>query len=182
MLKIAAAVALAASSLAVSPAWAVNKCTGPGGSVVFQDAPCAAESKKSEAVKVWGGNTSYSARAVAQTKPNLQMDLGTPGARLVELYRRWADAETLALSTARIALAKPVADLQALQREAESLAIAVCFEGAKAALVKLIAKNVAVMISFMGKEEISGMVYQFVERGQLIKEFESQAKNANCPG
>lgn len=29
------------SALAVSPAWAVNKCTGPDGSVVFQDAPCA---------------------------------------------------------------------------------------------------------------------------------------------
>jgi hypothetical protein len=27
--------------LTVLPAWAVNKCTGPDGSVVFQDAPCA---------------------------------------------------------------------------------------------------------------------------------------------
>lgn len=32
---------LALTCLAVSPAWAVNKCTGPDGSTVFQDAPCA---------------------------------------------------------------------------------------------------------------------------------------------
>jgi hypothetical protein len=36
--KLAAAALLA---LAVSPSWAINKCTGPDGSVVFQDAPCA---------------------------------------------------------------------------------------------------------------------------------------------
>lgn len=41
--------ALAAIALAVSPAWAINKCTGPDGSVVFQDAPCAG---KGEALKV----------------------------------------------------------------------------------------------------------------------------------
>lgn len=32
-----------------SPAWAVNKCTGPDGAVVFQDAPCAG---KGEALNV----------------------------------------------------------------------------------------------------------------------------------
>ena len=30
----------AAALLAASPAWAVNKCTGPDGKVMFQDAPC----------------------------------------------------------------------------------------------------------------------------------------------
>lgn len=29
------------AALLVAPAWAVNKCTGPDGKVVFQDAPCA---------------------------------------------------------------------------------------------------------------------------------------------
>lgn len=32
---------LTAALLAASPAWAINKCTGPDGKVVFQDAPCA---------------------------------------------------------------------------------------------------------------------------------------------
>ena len=35
------AAAIAAMALALSPAWAINKCTQPDGSVAFQDAPCA---------------------------------------------------------------------------------------------------------------------------------------------
>lgn len=42
--------AAALLTLATAPTWAVNKCTGPDGAVVFQDAPC---SGKGEAVKVW---------------------------------------------------------------------------------------------------------------------------------
>jgi hypothetical protein len=40
---------IALTCLAVSPAWAVNKCTGADGAVVFQDAPCAG---KGEALTV----------------------------------------------------------------------------------------------------------------------------------
>lgn len=45
---------LLASSIAVtavSPAWAINKCTGPDGKVAFQDAPCTG-SGKSETLNV----------------------------------------------------------------------------------------------------------------------------------
>ena len=35
------AVFLGAALLAAAPAWAINKCTGADGKVVFQDAPCA---------------------------------------------------------------------------------------------------------------------------------------------
>lgn len=45
--------ALAATALAVLPAWAVNKCTGPDGAVVFQDSPCGMSAKKAEPVKIW---------------------------------------------------------------------------------------------------------------------------------
>lgn len=38
MIKLA--VFLAAALSAAVPAWAVNKCTGPDGKVMFQDAPC----------------------------------------------------------------------------------------------------------------------------------------------
>lgn len=37
---------LAAVLIAASPAWAVNKCTGPDGKVAFQDAPCAGKGEK----------------------------------------------------------------------------------------------------------------------------------------
>lgn len=37
---------IAAVFLLQSPAWAVNKCTGPGGGVSFQDAPCTGSGDK----------------------------------------------------------------------------------------------------------------------------------------
>lgn len=41
---------IAAALLAAlcAPAWAVNKCTGPDGKVVYQDAPCAGAGRKIE--------------------------------------------------------------------------------------------------------------------------------------
>lgn len=47
LIKTAAAAVLL--TIAAAPAWAVNKCTGPDGAVVFQDAPCAG---KGETLKV----------------------------------------------------------------------------------------------------------------------------------
>jgi hypothetical protein len=38
--------ALALAMAATAPAWAVNKCTGADGKVVFQDAPCEGEGEK----------------------------------------------------------------------------------------------------------------------------------------
>ena len=49
--KLIPAAAAALLTLAVSPAWAINKCTGPDGAVVFQDAPCAG---KGEALRIMG--------------------------------------------------------------------------------------------------------------------------------
>lgn len=45
----ATALSLAVAAFASGQAWAINKCTGPGGAVVFQDAPCAG---KGEALTV----------------------------------------------------------------------------------------------------------------------------------
>ena len=39
---------LSAALIAAAPAWAVNKCTGPDGKTVFQDAPCAGKGEKIE--------------------------------------------------------------------------------------------------------------------------------------
>jgi hypothetical protein len=43
--------AIAAMAFAMSPTWAINKCTGPGGAVVYQDAPCTPTASRSETVK-----------------------------------------------------------------------------------------------------------------------------------
>lgn len=45
-----------------APVWAVNKCTGPDGKVVFQDAPCGVSSQKAETVKTWDNNLAGRAR------------------------------------------------------------------------------------------------------------------------
>lgn len=165
---------------AVSPAWGINKCTVDG-KTVYQDAPCGLDSKKSETVKTWGGNTTASRPASAyRVDPDLQMDATPSAAPILAFYRRWADAEKLAMATARIALAQPVSNLQALQREIEAHAEPSCLTQAKADLVKLVAANVKVMINFMQKEELSGMVYQFVERAKLVRTFEASTKLAKC--
>lgn len=48
-----AAITAALLVLTTAPAWAVNKCTGPDGKIVFQDALCDVTSKKAEPVKIW---------------------------------------------------------------------------------------------------------------------------------
>jgi hypothetical protein len=45
--------ALVAAALAVSPVWAVNKCTGPDGAVVYQEQACGGAAK-TELVKLPG--------------------------------------------------------------------------------------------------------------------------------
>ncbi len=53
--------ALLAAALAVgTPAWAINKCTGPDGKTVFQDAPCAGKGERIE-VRPASGNFSQPA-------------------------------------------------------------------------------------------------------------------------
>jgi hypothetical protein len=99
---------------------------------------------------------------------------------LLKLYRRWADGEKLAMATARIALAQPVASLQTFQRELEAYAPPTCLGSSKAALLSLVSNNVRVMIAFMGKEELSSMVYQFVDRAKMVKAFEASVLSARC--
>lgn len=69
LIKTIAAAALL--TIATAPAWAVNKCTGPDGAVVFQDAPCAGKGE-SIAVKPAAGSlssvTPRAANAIAQGK------------------------------------------------------------------------------------------------------------------
>ncbi len=55
-------VLIALLTLGSAPAWAVNKCTGPDGKVVFQDAPC---SGRGETIIVRPASGSAPARAEA---------------------------------------------------------------------------------------------------------------------
>lgn len=174
-----AAVIFALAALLGGNAHALNKCTDPkSGQVTFQDAPCSQSMTGAKIAPRANGNVIESRRAL--TQPNASADAPAEAAALMEIYRRWIDAERLAGATGRIALATPVAALQALQREAESVRVPACVASAKANLTKLIATSVDVHIRFMHKDDGSGMVYQFLDRGPLIVAYEQELSAARC--
>lgn len=164
--------------LACTAAHAVNKCVTPQGKVVFQDSPCDVSSKTSEKVKIWSQHADPSAGKNVEPNTNLE---GPPQAKpLLALYRRWADAEKLALSTGRIALAGPVATMQAIQREAEAMTPPTCLAESHKLLVSLAKKSTEGLIKFMGKDELGGMVYNVVERRNMVPAFEQSITKARC--
>ena len=173
---------LCAALFAASPAWAVNKCTLPSGEVVYQDAMCAASSSNSQRVQLWT-NSGYQGSGRAPDKhiqPNKKLEGPEQAAPLLDLYRRWIDAERLAMATSRIALAGPASALQGLQREAQALKSPACLQMAQLSLQTLIGKSAESILQFMGKEEVTGMLYQLVERPKLIPQFEREVANAVC--
>lgn len=175
MKKLSIAVALLAALS--GPTWAINKCTGSDGKVAFQDAPCDTRSKASEKVKTWDSPMSDNAVAI---NPDLTLTGPAQAKPLLDLYRRWADAERLALATGRIALSGPVAAMQAIQREAEAMTSPPCLEPARKSLVELTKKSSDGLIQFMSKDGLEGMVYTIVDRRKLIPEFETGIKKAKC--
>ena len=173
---------LAAVLLGVSPVWAVNKCTGADGKVVYQDAACSNASKSSEQVKTWtnSGYVGQRGEAGKSVEPNTKLEGPPQAAPLSDLYRRWADTERLALSTSRIALSGPTSAMQALRREAEAMKVPQCLAAPHKSLTALVTKSTEALLQFMGKEELTGMVYQVVDRRKLIPEFEQGIASARC--
>lgn len=173
----------AALTLFCHPSWAVNKCTSPSGQIAYQDAPCSNASKTVEKVKTWDAKLSsghQSSAGLPAINPDLNLKGPAQAKPLLDLYRRWADAERLALATSRIALSGPIAAMQAIQREAESLSGPDCLSEARKALVELTQKSSQGMLEFLGKEALEGMVYTVVYRRELVPAFETAIKKAKC--
>lgn len=172
--------------LAAAPAWAINKCTQKDGKVVYQDAPCQNTAAANETVKTWGaGQAAPSAAGTTsagfkRVNPNPSLQGPPEAAALLAIYRRWVDAERLASATGRIALAGPVATMQAVQLEAEAVKVDTCLSDAKAALVDLTSKSTTALIEFMRKNEIHSLLYTVADRGDLVRTFESQIERAGC--
>lgn len=61
-----------------APAWAVNKCTGPDGAVVFQDAPCAG---KGETLTVRPASGAASATSAADSAAKTKAELASVNRR-----------------------------------------------------------------------------------------------------
>ncbi len=174
---------LAAALLAASPAWAVNKCKGPDGRVVYQDTLCTPESTSREEVRTWGNSGYVGHRPPPPPKPiepNAKLQGPPQAAPLLAMYQRWIDAERLAMSTSRIALAVPASTLQAMRREIQGMQVAACLEDARKSLEELIHKSAEAVLQFMGKEELTGLLYQHIERGQAIQKFEREIAALRC--
>ena len=124
-----------------------------------------------------GGGVSEGAPDV---QPNMSLKAPAEAAPLLDLYRRWADAEKLAFATMRIALPGPIASLQAIKREGDAVAAPECLSRAKDALNALMGKSTEAILHFAAKQEIFSLVYTRVERAKLIQQFEHETQHANC--
>ena len=177
----AAGLALAA---ACSSSAAVNKCTTKDGRTVYQDAACENSSAGSQQLRTWN-NTPGSFRAsqsASREEPSETLTGPPQLSGLLQLYRRWIDAEKLAASTGRIAMAAPVASLQSIYRESESSVVVSCATEAKAALVSLTKQSVESMLQFMQRQELASITYKLLDRPKLVAAFEQSVRLAACKG
>lgn len=173
---------LAVVALAIVPlvAHVLYKCTDPKtGKVSYSDAACplTQADTKMEWTPRAATNSVDSGR---RRGPNPNLSGPSEAASLLELYRRWVDAEVLAASTSRIALSGPVAALQDLKRQAGALGVVPCLAEVKTKLTQLVARSADAYLSFMRDEGIGSMVYQIVDREKGIAAFEDSIANARC--
>ena len=122
------AIFLTAMLLSAAPAWAINKCTGPDGKTVFQDAPCAGKGEKIE-VKPASGNAPVAPApaAVASGGSPAPVPAGTATATPAkkegpygETWRRKTDLESHLINNARGDLNAHLRDCDAQQRQLAS--------------------------------------------------------------
>ena len=99
-----------------------------------------------------------------------------------DVYAKWQDALKVADSTGRMALAAPVAALQALRREAEALTVPPCLDAGKLALVSGMTDAVDGYLVFMQNPAKLGEalgIAKFEEAAPKLAVF--KAARADCP-
>lgn len=101
---------------------------------------------------------------------------------LERLHSRWKDASALAGSTARIALATPVASLQAIRREAVEMVVPACLDGSKEALLQGMDKEIEGYMTFMQDANLGKILAKqmFTEANDAFGKFTFRMKDA-CP-
>lgn len=88
-----------------------------------------------------------------------------------ELFDEWDDANTLASTTSRIALAGPVGQLQALRRRATDLNPPACAEFVHAELIDYMDETVDTYIAFMSDASDSEMSRRFRDASEKLDRF-----------
>lgn len=101
---------------------------------------------------------------------------------LERLHSRWKDASTLASSTARIAMATPVASLQAIRRETVEMVVPACLDSSKEALLLGMDKEIEGYVVFMQDANLGKLLAQgyFTEANDAFGKFSFRMKDA-CP-
>lgn len=171
-------------ALCAPGAHALNKCTdSKTGKVTYSDTACpsAQSNTKMEWAPKATTNVVDSPARVRSVEPDPSARGPAEASQLIDLYKRWIDAEKLASSTSRIALAGPVGALQELRRQAEGLRPASCLADAHKSLVSLVGASVDGYISFMRHDrDLGSSVYQLVDRDKLVRAFEADLGSATC--
>lgn len=122
------AIFMTAVLFSAAPVWAINKCTGPDGKAVFQDAPCAGKGEQI-VVKPASGNAPVAPAPTAATPTSTATaaPAGTAAAATQkkegafgESWRRKTDLESHLISNAKAALNAHLNDCDAQQRQLAS--------------------------------------------------------------
>lgn len=154
---------------------AVIKCVSPNGQVVYQDFPCEGSRNPQQV-------TPSNPDEIKIVVPNPWSKSPKQAQQLMSIYRRWIDAEKLAIASNRLALTTPIASLQAIQREIEVLRVPECLEKPKLTLYKLISQSTNSMLVYMSEITPKDFSFFTKERGPLIKEFERSLRFVQCDG
>jgi len=152
--------------------WWVSSKEGTAGSPAAPQAVDTADKKKAE-------EAAFLKRQAEEREREL---LEKAGKDLERLHSRWKDASALAGSTARIALATPVASLQAIRREASEMVVPECLDSPKAALLEGMDKEIEAYMKFMQDANIGKILAAglFVEASDAFGKFTFRMKDA-CP-
>jgi uncharacterized protein DUF4124 len=94
------------------------------------------------------------------TKQNKKEEIIKTLAALNTLTGRWKDAMQLATVTARIALAGPVNNLQAIKQETETLLVPDCLIEPKQALVEAMDRMIKNFLQFMHDKSVSNSAFR----------------------
>lgn len=163
------------------PAWSeIYTCPDGKGGVIFKDEPCSGSQapKPPPAAGQPVNAPGVSAPSRAPTERRNQEEFATSIPALNTLYGKWKDALQLAESTARIALAGPVGNLQAIKQQTEALPVPDCFIAPKQKMTKGMGKMIEGFFQFMQDATIGKYlaVRSFDEGRKLLAEYERQAK------
>ena len=103
---------LAMALVSTAPAWAINRCTGPDGKSVFQDAPCAGKGEKIEVRPATGGSPAPTPAAAQGARPAIAKE-GAFG----ESWQRRTYLENRGIADARGAIVAHQNQCDAKQKE-----------------------------------------------------------------